>query len=129
MHFHWKPSSRWVLLGVVALVGVVVCVLLHFYPPGQEGSFWPKCFFHELTGLLCPGCGSTRALYAYTHGDILRGMHCNLLLPFMIAFFAAVILKPELRFNRVFSVSLFSVVLLFTLLRNLPFGCCACLAP
>lgn len=29
------------------------------------------CAFHSITGLYCPGCGGTRAVRAFLHGDIL----------------------------------------------------------
>lgn len=30
------------------------------------------CFFHSLTGYYCPGCGGTRASYAFLHGHFIR---------------------------------------------------------
>lgn len=29
----------------------------------------PTCLFHRLTGLYCPGCGGTRALYLFLRGQ------------------------------------------------------------
>ena len=54
----------------VALVLAVVCgvmiaaAVLYRNPPG---SSWitPPCMMHKVTGLHCPGCGSTRATYAH----------------------------------------------------------------
>lgn len=31
---------------------------------------WPQCGFRQWTGLPCPFCGSTRALLAWSHGDV-----------------------------------------------------------
>ena len=39
-----------------------------FDPQGQ--FFYPRCWLHQSTGLLCPGCGATRALHALLHGDL-----------------------------------------------------------
>lgn len=39
----------------------------------------PPCFFHEATGLYCPGCGSTRALQRILQGDLFGAFRCNLL--------------------------------------------------
>lgn len=48
-----------VVVGVCAVLGLAS--MLHI-------SIWP-CFFNELTGLPCPGCGMTRAVSALLHGD------------------------------------------------------------
>ena len=126
---HPRGRTRWYILSGVAAVGVVVCVLMHFFPPGEDGSLWPKCVFYETTGLLCPGCGSTRALYAYTHGKFLRGLQCNLLLPLMFLALAYAIVQPKIRLNRAVYVGFFVIVVVFTVLRNLPGGIASCLAP
>src|SRR5258708_21591903 len=40
-------------------------ILFNFSP--TEHGFYPVCPFHALTGLQCPGCGGTRALYQFLH--------------------------------------------------------------
>jgi hypothetical protein len=37
----------------------------------------PMCIFRELTGLPCPGCGSTRAGLAILRGDLLAALAFN----------------------------------------------------
>lgn len=32
----------------------------------------PQCMIHAVTGLYCPGCGGTRALVAFFHGQFLK---------------------------------------------------------
>jgi len=65
-------------------------VLLHAYPPAA--LHMPSCIFHELTGLYCPGCGSTRALHHLLNFELMTAIHCNLMLviclPFLTAWFA-----------------------------------------
>lgn len=48
------------LAGVGAVIYLTIC--------GTDTPWVPKCLFHSLTGLDCPGCGSQRAIAAATHG-------------------------------------------------------------
>lgn len=93
------------------------------------GSAWlPPCLFRQWTGLLCYGCGSTRALHALAQGDILDSLRCNLLLlPTLGWLLALCWLK-----GRAFSISLccgIGCLALFMLLRNLPWPAFDCLRP
>jgi hypothetical protein len=62
---------------------VSVAVLLRF-PPAQYG-FYPECPIYHFFGVLCPGCGTTRALTALLRGHIDEALRLNpltmLLLP------------------------------------------------
>jgi apolipoprotein N-acyltransferase len=51
---------------------------LHFIDP-VETRWLPFCLFHALTGLHCPGCGTTRALHLLAHGDLLGALRMNAL--------------------------------------------------
>ena len=55
--------------------------ILYTFPPGA-GSFYPRCVFHAVTGLLCPGCGTTRALHQLLHGHFAAAFRLN---PFLFA--------------------------------------------
>jgi hypothetical protein len=74
-----------VILGM-AILGALAFV--YFFNPSTNG-FYPICQFHKLTGLNCPGCGATRALYALLHGDFSLALKDNALFIFTIAFLAA----------------------------------------
>ena len=69
------------IIGGVMAAGA--CVTLFFFNPSKY-HIYPVCAFHELTGLNCPGCGATRALYALLHGDFLTAMRDNALFIFLI---------------------------------------------
>jgi hypothetical protein len=62
-------------------------ILYRFDP--ETVHFFPRCVFHELTGLQCPGCGTTRALHHLLHGDLAGALHFNAML-FVVAPFAAI---------------------------------------
>jgi hypothetical protein len=41
------------------------------------GLPWPRCVFHDLTGLPCLTCGMTRSTIAFLHGDFLTALRWN----------------------------------------------------
>ena len=115
-----------VMLGATA-VGVGAIVFL--FNPATH-AFYPVCLFHALTGLNCPGCGMTRALYALLHGHVRLALKDNALLVLALA----ALLIPLVRLGTLamrgkpagFDIPpkvlwLFLVVaLVFAVLRNLP---------
>lgn len=80
------PHVRYGLMGLAALAGAGV--LFAFDPAAW--AFFPRCPFHLLTGLLCPGCGSQRALHALLHLDLAGAARHNALLVASLPFFAYV---------------------------------------
>ena len=122
------PGNRllfWVLM--TSLAGIAA--LVYCLNPATH-KIYPVCQFHQLTGLNCPGCGMTRALYALLHGEVAVALHDNALLVLGLGilairgawfgvkklrgqpggeFLPAIILWP-----------LLIVMLVFTVLRNLP---------
>ena len=103
--------------------------MVFFFNPAAHG-FYPVCLFHKLTGLNCPGCGMTRALYALLHGNFLLALHDNALFVFALAtlalrsmWFAAkrIFRKPLRNFFEPKNLwVLLAVALAFGVLRNLP---------
>ena len=75
-----------------ALVAAGVGVVLFCFDPGRF-HFYPVCFFHKTTGLLCPGCGCLRAVHELLHGHIGAAFRFNPLLivslPFLVWFGAS----------------------------------------
>jgi hypothetical protein len=61
-----------VALGALALAIAAMTLRSH----GPAG-WLPACTFHHFTGLLCPGCGMTRASFAALHGRLGQAFRCN----------------------------------------------------
>ena len=125
----------------IVTIAVIALSLLYFFYPASQGSFHPDCIFNKLTGLFCPGCGSQRAISALLHGDILRAADFNimLLLSLPLLGYAAFVficnafkerkLEQRIFHSPLFAKSFLTIVLLFGILRNLPYYPFQWLAP
>lgn len=108
---------------MTGILGLALALLYFHRPQGQ--FFFPRCTFHEATGLLCPGCGSLRAVHALLHGRILEALQCNLLLvlgtPLALGLWIGARWRgvPVPLGSKLVWV-LFGIAALFTLARNLP---------
>ncbi|MDE6842427.1 MAG: DUF2752 domain-containing protein [Muribaculaceae bacterium] len=71
---------------VVVIIAVIVAGTMYYIADPMKTPFMPRCFFHSLTGLQCPGCGSQRLLHALLHGDLGAAWHANALLLLMIPY-------------------------------------------
>ncbi len=121
----------------IFILAAGAALLLYFFVEPKNGIF-PKCFFHELTGLYCPGCGVQRSFHALLNGHILAAIDYNLLfilfLPLIIYFILAFTWgkKPpssSFIYKPVFSFTVVIVVVSFWVLRNIPYTPFSWLAP
>jgi len=123
-------NNSWLWLLSIAVLSslTILSVLFVFDPDGNP--FYPGCLFHRTTGLLCPGCGSLRALHQILHGHISTAFHYNPMLviaiPLMI-WFGWRILVGKLRQTPVriaipgkWVWLIVAVVLAFSIWRNVP---------
>jgi Protein of unknown function (DUF2752) len=78
-----RPWWRW----TVALPVAMVALAVFLFDPSHYG-FYPRCVLYATTGIYCPGCGATRAVYQLLHGHLVMAMHDNLLLVLALPFFA-----------------------------------------
>jgi hypothetical protein len=114
---------------VLGATAVGVGAMVFFFNPSTHG-FYPVCLFHSLTGLNCPGCGMTRALYALLHGNFRLALKDNAL--FVLAFAALIIGGVRLLWKKTtgqpaafivpakFLWLLLATAFVFAVIRNLP---------
>jgi hypothetical protein len=119
----------WFISGLLALTFLATATVLYLFDP-RLYSFYPTCLFHRTTGLLCPGCGSLRAVHELLHGHLRAAFQYNPLLmaglPFL-AVYGAVILTPGVRkkgfkLSRKWVWSIIALGLAISIWRNIP-GC------
>ncbi|WP_199819255.1 DUF2752 domain-containing protein [Streptomyces sp. NRRL S-378] len=114
--------DAWLAAALFAWVAVAV----RLADPTRPGRF-PRCPFHALTGLDCPGCGSLRALHQLTRADVVAAADYNLLLVLALPAIGLAWLRvvtgrttrrvrPAWRGPRV----ILAGVALWTVVRNLP---------
>jgi Protein of unknown function (DUF2752) len=115
--------------GVVAMAAGSAVVW--YFDPTKAG-FFPVCPLYSLTGLACPGCGLTRGFHALFHGDILTALDFNALIPLFVVIFGLLFVslvmlalrgKGLIRLDQSpkFLVGVFALLIVFGVLRNLPF--------
>lgn len=122
-----------------SLVGAVGAILLRIFDPASSGIF-PPCPLHYLTGLYCPGCGSLRAIHQLLQGNLQAAWAMNpltlVLLPFvgyglaseaLLQFRGRGLPQPVLPAASIRALG--AVIIVFGVLRNLPFYPFDLLAP
>jgi hypothetical protein len=125
-----RRAELWLMAaGVFALTSGAL--VLRLYPP--TSLHLPPCPFHALTGLYCPGCGSTRALHHLLNFEFVTALKCNFLavamLPYLLALFGMKAMRrlrvwrgPELELPVNWAWLLTAVVIAWWIVRNLPFA-------
>jgi hypothetical protein len=78
-----KSVLRW------AAPAVALAVLWRYSPPDL-----PLCGFRWLTGLPCPFCGLTHAMFALAKGHFGEALHWHLLSPLAFAMLAGLLWSP-----------------------------------
>lgn len=91
-------TLRRVLIAAALVVSAVMMVV--FYTTvAPDSGFYPRCYFHLLTGLQCPGCGLQRMLNHLFHGEIGDAFRSNgfvlCALPFIVWFAIAELLRKR----------------------------------
>ena len=102
---------------ILLLAAPLALLCLRVFPPDRF-PFYPPCPIHQYTGLLCPGCGATRALAALTHLRVAEAWHLNPLL-FLLLPLALFHLGRPRKLHPLGFATLAAVTIAFTVARNL----------
>jgi hypothetical protein len=111
----------------VAAAGMAV---LFLFDPARY-PIYPRCPLHELTGWLCPGCGTLRAAHQLLHGNVAAAWQLNPLTVSLVPAGLWLALReivwqcygrrwPGLVTRPLFGWALVAVLVLFGIVRNLP---------
>ena len=136
-----SQKSRWIGVGIFALLAVAGAVYLWRYDPTAPGAIFAPCWFQRLTGLFCPGCGATRSGHALLHGRVAVAAGYNLFFVLTVILIPIPLMLTVRRWVRGDSQMLLGatarrwvfwipwLVIAFTILRNLPWVPFSWLAP
>lgn len=129
-------QSRWRrMAGPGALVGAIALgtVYVALVDPNQPGHY-PLCPTKALSGLDCPGCGGLRATHDLAHGNIAGAFSHNalwvLLVPVVVLLLVRALVNAwtgrtwgtiSETTGRRLMIGLSVALVLFTVVRNLPF--------
>ena len=122
-------------IGIALIITIVTGIYLYSTYNPEDYQFFPKCPVYFLTGYECPGCGSQRAFYHLFHGNISTAFAYNplilLLAPYLLSgiYFEYIANKANIRITHIRSLLfgkwallvLAILIILYTILRNLPF--------
>lgn len=117
---------------VVGLVLFGFSAVLYWFNPEQH-NFYPKCMLYTATGIQCPGCGGLRAMHALFHGQIDEAFRLNPLLFVLLPMLAYLVIReiawhlfrkdlPRLFQRPLWIWGFLVLIIVFAILRNLPFG-------
>jgi hypothetical protein len=71
-----KRTQDRAILMLLASAIVIALLALRIFDPATSGLF-PPCPFRALTGYLCPGCGSLRAIHQLLLGNFSKAFALN----------------------------------------------------
>ncbi|GAA2428950.1 DUF2752 domain-containing protein [Streptomyces glaucus] len=131
-----STRARAVAARLAAPAGVLAAVAGAFAYVGavdpHEPGHYPACPLLRYTGLYCPGCGGLRSAHAVVHGDLLAALRDNAAavagyLGFAVLWAVWVVHAARGRPLRIDVAPAYlwaagALLLLFTVVRNLPFG-------
>ena len=128
------------ILNIGLLISIIGLAVLFYVLNPSEHQIFPRCLFNSITGYYCPGCGSQRAIHSLLHFDLAGVVSYNFLfIPgFLLIFYhyGHPVLNrllnwklPNIFYFKSTPWIIFGVVILFWILRNLPFYPFSVLAP
>ncbi|WP_349855751.1 DUF2752 domain-containing protein [Bacteroides cellulosilyticus] len=76
---------------IIIAIFLALAIVYSLFNP-EEYQIFPQCPFRQLTGLLCPGCGSQRAIHQLLNGHLFSAIQYNAFLVVTLPWISAIIL-------------------------------------
>ncbi|MET7469495.1 DUF2752 domain-containing protein [Micromonospora sp. NPDC005686] len=127
-------APRWAVpLAALGCVGVGIAYAMISDPTRSDPDAPPSCLLKLTTGLDCPGCGGTRALWYVLHGDLPAAARHHFLFVFALPFLTWLFVAwagnrafgwklPEAQFSPKVIGVFMAAWAVFSVVRNLPWA-------
>lgn len=143
---HLRDSITFrIFIGVIILTASIATgYLIKLYDPTtpRDSLFISGCLLNRITGIYCPGCGGTRAVYYLLNFNFLKALSENAFVVIFILPLGAYMIVSEyvnyllqrkilpfLRLSQAVIYIFIALFVLFAILRNIPFVPFSFLAP
>lgn len=77
-----KTELQFYIIGWVCIAAFAVFFALARQTDYRIFRYLPDCMFRRVTGLYCPGCGGTRALFFLLRGQMIRSFFYHPVVPY-----------------------------------------------
>lgn len=117
---------------IIFVIIAFAAIMTYYYFEDPAVQPYPPCPFYFITGLYCPGCGSSRALHQLLHGNFLKALDYNPLMVISIPFVIYLFLSQyqielfgrrvarRVLFNKTFYTLLLIIIFVYWVIRNIP---------
>lgn len=125
-------KSGKIFVRILIVLTLFILLIVYGVHNPESSSHFPKCPFRLITGYLCPGCGSQRAIHYLLNLELNKALSANALLVYSIPVIILLFLierfngKYELTqrlhavfFHGIFILSYLGVILIWWICRNI----------
>lgn len=136
-----QTKKNSLILSLILLFGGAFLFYYFNYNPSVDSANFISCPSKAILGLNCPGCGSQRMIHNLLHLNFGQAFRYNPLLFISLPFIIILVIqfgmnlffgtkyRTKLFYNNKFVWFLFGIIMLYGILRNLPFWPFTYLAP
>lgn len=109
------------IVGFIVFILIALIMFLH-----EKFNLGIPCVFHIITGLYCPGCGLTRAVFSILHLEFYKAFRYNMLIvvlmPITLPYlFYKFVLNGNKKIPNFIWYFLVVITVAFGVLRNIPY--------
>lgn len=116
---------------VLSFLIILLILGTSYYVWGNITGLYLPCMIYKTTGLVCPGCGVTRMIFAILQGDIKQAFHYNPALFILSPLLAIILIYQSVQYIRmgqirisnklnIFLIVIVLFLIIFGILRNIP---------